>query len=150
MLDADLKFLNDRDADLWTPLFTMCAVMIPERRAALEKCARELSAAKAGDDADDSWALTLLKDIQTVWPDGEDKCETAILLERLTALEESPWKEHQLTARKMARTLRPFEVEPRKLRINEYRTAQGYLYEHLKAATDLYLDDLSGTCGTNQ
>ncbi|MGA7239443.1 MAG: DUF3631 domain-containing protein [Bryobacteraceae bacterium] len=141
VLDIDLKFLNDRDADLWTPLFTLCSILTPERRADLQRCAIVLSKAKAGDDTDDSWALTLLKDIKAVWPDGEDKCETAILLERLLALEESPWKEHQLTPRKMAKTLRPFEVEPRKLRIDEYRTAKGYLYGHLEAAFDLYLDD---------
>ena len=150
VLDTDLEYLTDRDADLWTPLFTVCSVLIPERKADLKECAIVLSGAKAGDDADDSWALTLLRDIKAVWPDGEDRFETAKLLERLKALEESPWQEHQLTPRKLARTLRPFEVEPRKLRIDEYRTAQGYLYEHLKAAFDLYLDDLSGTCGTNQ
>ena len=29
VLDADLKFLNDRDADLWTPLFTVCSILTP-------------------------------------------------------------------------------------------------------------------------
>lgn len=149
VLAADLKFLNDRDADLWTPLFTMCSILAPERRSDLEKCARVLSDTKAGDDTEDSWALTLLKDIKAVWPDGEDKCETSRLIESLKLLEESPWLEQQLTPRKLARTLRPFEIEARKVRIEEH-TARGYLFEHLKPAFDLYMDDLSGTCGTDQ
>jgi 5S rRNA maturation endonuclease (ribonuclease M5) len=95
VLDADLQFLNDRDADLWTPLFVMCSTTMPERLPELEKCARLLSAAKAGADVDDSLSLTLLRDIKMVWPGGwdmhpEDKCETAFLLEKLKALEESP------------------------------------------------------------
>jgi hypothetical protein len=148
-LETDLAYLSDRDADLWTPLFAVCSVIDPERLPALKASALTLSKIKADDDIDDSYSLTLLRDIRTVWPEGEEKCETAVLLEKLKALEESPWLEHQLTARKLARMLRPFEVEPRKLRIGE-RTANGYLYDHLKAAFDPYLEDLSGTCGTNQ
>jgi hypothetical protein len=151
VLEADLAFLNDRDADLWTPLFAVCSVMDPERLTALKTSAMALSKVKSADDVDDSYALTLLRDIRAVWPDGEEKLETAILLERLKALEESPWSDakNPLTARKLARMLRPFEVEPRKLRVGE-RTPNGYHYEHLKAAFDPYLEDLSGTCGTNQ
>jgi hypothetical protein len=149
IVEADLTFLNDRDADLWTPLFTMCSVTAHPRLAELETCARAMSAAKNADDIDDSYALILLRDIKAVWPEDMDKLETTILLERLKALEESPWMEHQLTPRKLARMLKPFEVEARKIRIGE-RTARGYFCEPLKAAFDLYLDDLSGTCGTNQ
>jgi hypothetical protein len=151
VLDADLEYLNDRDADLWTPLFAMCAALDAGRLAELKMSAITLSAAKAGDDVDDSWALTLLRDIRAVWPDREDKLETAILLERLKALEESPWgeSEHPLTPRKLARMLKPFEVEPRTLRF-ENRTAKGYLYAPLKTLFDQYLDDLSVTCDTSQ
>jgi hypothetical protein len=151
VLDADLDYLSDRDSELWTPLFAICSVIHPERLSELKRSALILSAIKAGDDVDDSLALTLLQDIRTIWPAGEDKLETAILLERLKALEASPWSEpqHPLTARRLARMLKPFDVEPRKLRIGE-RTPNGYLYDHLKAAFDPYLDDLPGTCGTSQ
>jgi hypothetical protein len=149
VLETDLAFLNDRDADLWTPLFTICSVIDAERLPALKTSALALSTVKAGDDVDDSYSLTLLRDIRTVWPEGEEKCETAILLERLKALEESPWSEHQLTARKLARMLKPFDVEPRQVRVGE-RTVKGYLYDHLKATFDPYLDDLRETCDTTQ
>jgi hypothetical protein len=143
VLDTDLAYLNDRDADLWTPLFAVCAVADSARLDELKTCALALSGAKAGDDVDDSLSLTLLRDIREVWPKGQDTCETALLLEKLKALEESPWLEHQLTARKLARMLRPFEVQPRHLRFGE-RTAKGYLYEPLKAAFAPYLEDLKG------
>lgn len=141
VLKEDLTFLNDRDADIWTPLFALCEVAMPERISELRRCAMTLSAAKAGDDADDSWALTLLRDIREVWPDDEDKYETSKLIDKLKALEESPWREQELTPRKLARTLRPFEVTPRQIRIDDFRTAKGYVYDQLKAAFDLYLDE---------
>jgi len=140
VLKADLKFLNDRDADLWTPLFAVCTVVCPNRLPELEKCATALSAAKAGDDLDDSLALLLLRDIKQVWPEGEDKFETALLIAKLKTLEESPWQELEMTPRKLARMLRPFEVEPRTIRIDG-RTAKGYVYEHFQDAFDRYLDD---------
>jgi hypothetical protein len=98
---------------------------------------------------DDSYALTLLRDIKAVWPEGEDKCETAVLLERLKGLEQSPWAEDQLTARKLANMLRPFEVKPGQRRFGG-QTFKGYLYSELKAAFDPHLEDLSETCETNQ
>jgi hypothetical protein len=153
VIETDLAFLNDRDADLWSPLFAICSVIDSGRLPALKTSALTLSAAKAGDDVDDSFALTLLRDIREIWPklgaEPQDRWESAVLVDSLKALPESPWLEHQLTARKMARMLKPFEVEPRHLRFGE-RTAKGYLYEHLKAAFDPYLEDLRETCETNQ
>jgi hypothetical protein len=151
VLDVDLDYLNDRDADLWTPLFAVCAVIDSARLPTLEANAKTLSAAKGRDDVDDSYALTLLRDIRTVWPEGEEKCETAILLERLKALEESPWADakYPLTARRLATMLKPFDVEPRNIQI-ENRRPKGYLYAEVEAALEPYLEDLSATCATNQ
>jgi hypothetical protein len=152
VLETDLAFLNDRDADLWTPLFAVCSVVDSERLPALKTSALTLSRVKASDDVDESYALTLLRDIRAVWPEGEDKCETAVLLARLNVLEESLWREHPLTPRKLARILKPFEVEPRTLRFGERseRTAKGYSYDQLKAAFAPYLEELSVTCDTTQ
>jgi hypothetical protein len=150
VLDADLDFLGDRDADLWTPLFSVCTVADPARLSTLRVSALALSASKAGDDLDDSYSLTLLKDIRTVWIEGDDKCETGTLLGRLKALEESPWVEEcPLTPRKLAKMLKPFGVIPRTIRTEDH-TAKGYFWEHLEAATSPYLEDLSVTCVTNQ
>ena len=117
LVGSDLEFLSDRDADLWIPLFAICSVSAPDRVAELKTCAVTLSGAKAGNDADDSLPLKLLTDIRTVWPEEHKPFDTASLLEKLKALEESPWNEFQLTPRKLAKMLRPFEVEARSVRI---------------------------------
>jgi hypothetical protein len=135
----DLEFLSsDRDAELWIPLFAICAVSAPDRLAELKGCAISLSGTKADDDADDSLSLRLLTDIRTVWPEGEEHCDTATLLEKLKALEESPWPDHGLSPRKVARMLRPFGVVPRTVRVPG-RTPKGYEYASLSAAFERYL-----------
>ena len=127
LLDADLKFLGDRDADLWMPLFAVCTVAAPGRVAELKQCAVALSASKAGDDTDDSLQLRLLVDIREAWPKDERQWDTASLIAGLKALEESPWaSECELTPRKLARMLRRFDVEARKIRTGK-RTLRGYL-----------------------
>lgn len=158
VVDQDLDYLGDRDAEMWMPLFSMCAVLDSARLGELRKCAEALSGTKTDDDEEESYSIALLRDIRAVWPEADgllfegakaDKCETAVLIDQLKALEESPWSEHQLTPRKLARMLRPFEVVPRKIRVGE-RTPNGYLFGELKDALDRYLDDLSGTCTTTQ
>jgi hypothetical protein len=135
LLDADLKSLGDRDADLWLPIFAVCTVAAPERVTELERCAVALCDAKAEGDVDDSLPLRLLADIREVWPTGEKQWDTASLIGELRAIEESPWSESEceLSPRKLARMLRPFGVQARKIRLEE-RTARGYLYEELASA----------------
>jgi hypothetical protein len=157
LLDSDLDFLGDRDADLWIPIFAVAMVTVPDKLDGLKKAATELSNAKAGNDADDSISLKLLSDIKAVWPEKqapkagpEENCETAVLLEKLKALDESPWaSDIVLSPSKVAKFLRPFEVEPRGVRIGS-RTPRGYVYDHLKAAFERYLENQSATHATNQ
>jgi hypothetical protein len=138
LIVADLGFLGDRDADLWIPLFAVCSVAAPERIADLKQSALALSTAKAGDDADDSLPLKLLTDIRTVWPVGQEKCDTATLIDRLKALDESPWADYGLSPHKLARMLKPFGVESRGVRIGD-KTPKGYEYGSLVSAFSRYL-----------
>jgi hypothetical protein len=138
-LDTDLEFLSDRDADLWIPLFAISSISAPDKLAQLRRCAETLSATKAGDDADDSLPLKLLADIKTVWPEGQERCDTATLLEKLKALEESPWAEYELSPRRLAKMLRPFDVEARSVRLGA-RVSRGYEYDSLKSAFSRYLE----------
>jgi len=143
----DLGFLVDRDADLWMPLFAICAVVSPERTAELKECALTLTGAKASDDAEDSLPLKLLGDIRACWPDGAANVSTTVLLERLKGIEDSPWSEFDLSARKLAKYLRPFGVERRQIRVGTL-TGKGYIFEQLEAAFSRYLGshtDLSET-----
>lgn len=149
LIAADLGFLGDRDADLWIPLFAVCSVAAPKRVAELKQSAVALSTAKAGDDADDSLPVKLLADIRAVWPEAQEKCDTATLIDRLKALDESPWAEYELSPRKLARMLKPFGVESRGVRIGD-KTPKGYEYSALKSAFARYLEDLSATAATSQ
>ena len=149
MPDEDLDFLNDRDADVWNPLFTLCTVLDETRIPDLRTCAVVLCTAKAEEDENDSLSLTLLRDIRNVWPEETERYETVLLLEKLWKLEESPWKDFALTPRKLAYMLRPFEVKPCTIRVGE-RTPKGYVFSEFKMAFSRYLEDLSATSATTQ
>ena len=137
---GDLRFLADREADLWMPVFAVCAVTAPKRVEELRRCALALSGAKAADDLDDSLALTLLANIQSVWTAGNQAMMTATLVEALGSISDSPWAEpeHRLTPRKLAGILRPFGVEPRQVRIG-LQTGKGYLRADFELAFSSYL-----------
>lgn len=94
-------------------------------------------------DREDSLSLKVLADIRTVWPEGQEGpercCFTKTLLERLKSLEESPWDKYGLSPHKVARMLRPFEVESRDVRIGA-EVLKGYEYRSLQAAFSRYLE----------
>ena len=145
----DLKFLSDRDADLWMPLFAVCTVAAPERLEELRQCALILSGAKAADDVEDSLSLKLLADVQKVWPEGAAHIATASLLNALKAIGESPWAEPELTARRLSVMLRPFGAEPRQIRTGS-GTAKGYLKASLNEAFSRYLPQSSASPETSE
>lgn len=136
----DLPFLKDRDADLWMPIFAVCAVALPERIEELKKFALTLCGAKAADDLDDSLALTLLADVRSVWTAGSTHMTTASLIEALESRKDSPWAEpeHKLTPRQLAGMLRPFGIEPRQVRIGAL-SSKGYLRADFEQAFSRYL-----------
>jgi Bifunctional DNA primase/polymerase, N-terminal/Protein of unknown function (DUF3631)/Primase C terminal 1 (PriCT-1) len=149
LIDNDLDFLSDRDADLWLPLFALCTVAAPNRVYELRESAKVLSKAKASDDADDLLVIKLLTDIRDLWPEGCAKWDSATLVEKLKALEDSPWKERELTQRDLATLLRPYNVEPKQIRMG-LLTLKGYEYGTLKTAFSSYLEILNETRETTQ
>jgi hypothetical protein len=148
----DLKFLSDRDADLWMPLFAVCAVGAPERVGELKACALVLTGAKAADDLEDSLPLKLLADVRSIVAASRVHIATSALLEKLKEITESPWAEMELTDRKLAWMLRPFDVKSRQIRIGT-STVKGYLATQLEAAFSRYLSSQatsSETCETTR
>jgi hypothetical protein len=146
---SDLGFLTDRDADLWMPLFAVCAVVVPARAGELKRCALMLTGMKAADDVEDSLPLKLLADLQVVLSDGAAKATTAALIEGLKEMPDSPWDEFDLNPRKLSRMLRPFGPEPRQVRIGS-ATAKGYLRTDLEQAFSRYLPALSSSRETSE
>ena len=81
----------------------------------LRRCAIALTKAKTADDEDSQTNLKLLLDIRSVWPEGIAHVSSATLLESLRGLDESPWQEFDLNARRLAHRLRPFGVQTRQI-----------------------------------
>lgn len=138
-LKLDLQCLEDRDCEIWEPLFAVMTVADPSRLAELRTCAERLCRQKASADADESLAVKLLSDLRDVWPRNKPHVYTKELLALLRDLGESPWaSEVDLNAHKMARFLRGFDVRSRKVRVGD-DTSQGYVFQELEAALTRYL-----------
>jgi hypothetical protein len=145
----DLRFLTDRDADLWMPLFAVCAVVAPDRLGSLKECAQALTGTKAADDVEDSLPLRLLTDTRAVWPRYSAHLASSDLLDRLKAMEESQWAEYEVTARKLAKWLRPFGIMPRQVRVST-GTLKGYRREDFDPVWSSYLPSLPAESGTSE
>jgi hypothetical protein len=146
----ELEFLSDRDAELFSPLFAVCSAVAPARLKALETDARVLCNSKASDGKEESLALVLLADLGRLWPEGEEHWATADLLAKIRAQDESPWAtDVQLTPRRLAKMLKPFEVAPRDLR-TPVGTKKGYFQGQVFAALARYVPPESATRATDR
>src|SRR5262249_55345372 len=86
---TDVPSLQDREAELWAPLFAVCAVTDPQRLAELEAIAQELAGTKAADEPGD-FGIKLLGDIRQVFDDAKgNRLATDKLLESLNCESES-------------------------------------------------------------
>lgn len=133
----NVPFLEDREAEMFEPLFALLFVGDLGRLEELRLAAKRLSAAKESLDLDDSLPVKLLADTRTVFGQSAS-LSTAELVEALRRLEESPWAERELTPRRLARMLRGFGVEPRTIRLGN-RTPRGYAREAFVPAWERYL-----------
>ena len=142
----DLIELEDREAENWSPLLSVCAVLAPALLAELKATALANAQGKAGVDADESLRIRLLADLRAIlaeqqhalFPTKEGMVATATLLEGLRSLEESPWAEQDLNAHRLAKLLRPFGVCSRKFREGD-RTRRGFAVADLEAVFARYL-----------
>lgn len=139
----DLGFLEDREAELWSPLFSVCAVAAPDRQEHLKAIALSVSGAKQADEPNDMGIL-LLKDVREVFNQSQqDRLSTFDLLNALNLIDESPWarwsRGFPLDARKLARLLRPFGVVPHNLRLDDDRVVKGYERADFEEAWATYL-----------
>jgi hypothetical protein len=136
----DLDFLEDREADIWEPIFAIASIAVPKRLAELKRIALSLSSEKLQLDVDESLQIRLLADIRTVFEKlKSDRIITDGLLDRLRALPESNWSE--LNAVRLARMLRPFKIAPRQLWYED-GNFRGYELEDFAASFETYLPPL--------
>jgi hypothetical protein len=129
----DLDFLEDREADIWEPIFAIASIAVPKRLDELKQIALSLSSEKLQLDVDESLGIRLLADIRTVFEKSKwERITTDGLLDRLRALPESNWSE--LNAVRLARMLRPFKIAPRQLWFED-GNFRGYELEDFAASS---------------
>jgi hypothetical protein len=142
--ELELDGLEDRLVDaveIMVALADLAGGEWPERtRSALLSIATGTADAVA----DASLGLRLLDDLRTVTAElGGERFATESLLERLNALDESPWGGFHdgrgLSARDLARRLKPYGIRSGTVRLAGDATAKGYKLEDLADAFGRYM-----------
>lgn len=129
--------LNDRAADSWEPLLCIADAAGGKWPELARRAALTLSADIEPDD--DSLGIRLLADCREVFrASGADRLPSKNLLERLNDLEESPWNDIGLTARRLASMLKRYGVKPKQLNL-ETGNPRGYLRSAFADAWNRYL-----------
>ena len=128
----------DRDADVWEPLFAIADLAGGEWPSLARVAAVTfVTDSKAGTP---SLGVKLLSDLRTIFGEAE-QMRTDEVLEKLCALDESPWGDLRgkpLDARSLARRLSKYDVKPKTIRTAS-DTAKGYTRESLHDAWQRYL-----------
>lgn len=141
---VDVLFLEDREADIFEPLFAILQVANPSRWDELKAVAQGVAAKKAEADEDESRGIQLLSDIRKIMAskNGEEVTSIATqeLLDGLKAMQESPWSEakRELNPMRLAKMLKLFGVRTQQI-WNESHNLRGYDVGGLKNAFSRYL-----------
>ena len=134
--------LSDRAADGWEPLVAIADL------ASLAWGSRARHAATTLMNAQDdrSTGVALLIDIHAVFNTRNNpaKISSVDLTNSLKRLDESPWDEWQLSARKLSTFLKPYGINSRSVRIGN-STPKGYRREDFVDAWGRYTPDLNAT-----
>jgi hypothetical protein len=142
--------LSDRAQDIWEPLLALADRAGGDWPARARAAAINLHAARS--DSDDSVGVQLLADLRDLFAAEEaDRLASAVIIDKLNALEERPWggwhRGDGFKVRDLAKMLRAFEVSSRKLRIGN-TTPRGYLVDDLADAFERYTTPLASCSGT--
>ena len=138
----------DRAADVWEALLMVADLAAGDwPKLAREACKAFVTGAK---DDTETTGTRLLADLRDAFGDA-DVMSTDTIIGKLHSLDESPWGDwygHPLTARDLARLLKPYEVKPAVVRIGD-TTPRGYRRSDLYKAWRSYLDGGSATGATS-
>lgn len=143
--------VQDRDADVWEALLAVADVAGRDWPARARAAAVAMVAETK--QSSPSLGVLLLEDLRTVFG-SSDALPTEIILERLHALEESPWADlhgKTLDARGLSRRLSQYGVGPANLNLGGVSRRKGYRRTDLHDAWTRYLPpraDLSATAAT--
>jgi len=130
--------VEDRAADTWEPLVAVADAAGGNWPALARSACAALTQGAAATDEQASASLSLLADIRAVFT--EFGCSpflsSATLVGELRKLEESPWAEYDLTARKLAQRLKPYGIASVRDTAGDVR---GYRREDMNDAFSRYL-----------
>ena len=139
--------LGDRAQDCWEPLVAIADLAGGDWPQRARRAAVELSGTRPAED--DSTGVRLLADIRHIFGEAEvDRITTVDLLDRLHQDDEAPWADwfgKPLSARVLARLLKPYGVRPSTIKLPDGTTSKGYLLEWFFDAFDRYLRSESVT-----
>lgn len=128
--------LNDRAEDVWESLIAVADLaggMWPARG----RCAALVLSTAAEQSAKESLGQRLLADIRDLFEDFTISfMPSRELVNRLTKLDEAPWRDLELTTRGLADRLQPYEITPRR---DSTGTKRGYRLEDFTDAFGRYL-----------
>ena len=130
--------IADRDADVWEALLAIAYAVGGDWPARARVAAVTLVTSSMGDRG--SLGVRLLADLRSIFGEAA-KLATTELLDKLVALEESPWgdwKGKPLDARKLSFFLKPYGIGPKPLRIGR-DVFKGYERSDLLDAWTRYL-----------
>jgi hypothetical protein len=133
--------LTDRQQDGCEPLLALADAAGGEWMARARAAGVELFGGAAAEDQ--SAGVRLLADIRDIFEaTGSDKLRSDELKDKLVEIETSQWAEWNkgkpITAIGLSRLLKPFEIKPRTIRLNQ-DTCKGYLEESFLDAWTRYL-----------
>lgn len=127
--------LEDRAADLWEPLLAVADAAGKSWPYLAREAAVYLTRQAAEEDHQQSEGIDLLTDVRQVleWT-KLDFIPTSDLIAKLKGIEESPWREIDLSPRRLADLLRAYSVHA-----HRKNTARGYKRAALEDAFERYL-----------
>src|SRR5262249_38563719 len=138
--------VEDRQADVWEPLIAVADIAggdWPDRARA----ACRAMCSVTNDDDEGTAGERLLADLREIWGEHESHLPTAVILDRLHEIEEAPWSDYYgkpLTARGLARLLRPYGIRSRNVVVGDERP-KGYVRADLADAWSRYTTATSAT-----
>jgi hypothetical protein len=139
--------LGDRQQEIWEPMLAIADMASDDWGIRARQAAVALHS--GSDETDGSIGIRLLSDIRDVFGD-DDRIATSVLLERLHELQEAPWGDwygKPITARFIAKELKPFVIHAKTLRIGD-STLRGYEEAAFMDPWDRYLSATSATSET--
>lgn len=136
--------LSDRQEDIWEPLFAIAGVAGSEWT---DNCWRAASAQADATTPDVTDDLTLLAAVRNFFENTSvSKASSAVLCDWLNEQDDLPYKDFRhskgIDARRLSRSLKPFQISPRSVNLGGPERPKGYHREVFDKAFNRYLPPL--------